>query len=211
MTQQQKDFFNLIKPGAVDLYYKYGILPSLTISQAILESGWGTSVLATQANNLFGIKWSSDSGFDKFLKQTTDFKNNEWIIVEAYFRKYNTIEESLEDYGAFLQKPRYAKVLTATDYKEAAYEVWQAGYATDPMYPEKLTEFIERYELYAIDNLVKRIKDYVQISDWAKSSVLTAVEKGIMIGDDQGLFNPAVPITRQEMAVVASRLLDMLS
>jgi hypothetical protein len=52
------------------------------------------------------------------------------------------------------------------------------------------------------------IKDYEDISDWAKGSVLVAVDSGVMIGDDQGQFKPKDYITRQEIAVVLSRLLD---
>ena len=56
-----------------------------------------------------------------------------------------------------------------------------------------------------------KIKDYDNISDWAKEAVLNVYEKGIMLGDDQGNFNPKAPITRQEVAVIIDRLLKKTS
>lgn len=154
MTKKQKEFIEQIKPGSILTYVKYNVLPSLTLAQAVLESNWGTSELAINANNLFGIKWSKDCGFDYYLKKTKEYVNNKWITVEAYFRKYKDINESIEDYGVFLTKPRYAKVLTSKDYKEAANEVWRAGYATDPNYPSKLCSLIEKYKFYEVDDMV---------------------------------------------------------
>lgn len=212
MTQDQKDFINLIKPGAIEIYYKYNILPSLTIAQAILESAWGTSTLVTEANNLFGTKWVEGSGYDYVVKSTKEYSNNQWITIEAKFRKYDNINDSIIDHAKLLQKPQYAKVLATKDYKEAAYEVWKAGYATDPSYPQKIIERIELYELYKIDEEVLykiNIKDFDQVANWAKDAVKMVVDAGIMIGDDQGYFNPLQPCTRQELAVVVSRLLKL--
>jgi hypothetical protein len=55
---------------------------------------------------------------------------------------------------------------------------------------------------------IGKIKDYDDIADWAKGSVLKAVDSGIMIGDDQGRFRPKELITRQEVAVIIDRLLN---
>jgi flagellum-specific peptidoglycan hydrolase FlgJ len=55
----KREFINLVRDGAVKGYTVFRILPSLTIAQAILESGWGSSKLSQKANNLFGIKASS--------------------------------------------------------------------------------------------------------------------------------------------------------
>lgn len=209
MTQKQKDFIDQVKQGAISTYWEYKVLPSLTIAQAILESAWGTSTLATQANNLFGIKWTEGCGYEYVTKQTKEYVNNQWITIDAKFRKYNSVDESILDHALLLQKARYSKVLEAKDYKKAATEVWKAGYATDPDYPQKLINLIEEYELYKIDEEVMiNIKDIDQIADWAKDAVLNVINAGIMIGDDQGRFNPQAPITRQEVAVIVYRLLQ---
>jgi len=212
MTQKQKDFIDIVKPGAISTYREYKVLPSLTIAQAILESAWGTSVLATQANNLFGIKWTEGCGYEYVTKQTKEYVNNQWITINAKFRKYSSVDESILDHAVLLQKSRYSKVLVAKDYKEAATEVWKAGYATDPNYPQKLISLIEEHGLYKIDEeALINIKDLDQVASWAKDSVLNVVQAGIMIGDDTGKFNPKAPITRQEVAVIVDRLLKKTS
>jgi flagellum-specific peptidoglycan hydrolase FlgJ len=155
VTQKQKDFINLIKPGAILAYVKYKVLPSLTLAQGILESAWGESILATQAYNFFGIKWQDGCGYNYVIKPTQEYSNNKWITIDGYFRKYKSIEEGIKDHGKFLTKSRYAKVLTAKDYIEATNEIWKAGYATDPNYSSKLQSYIKKYKLYEVDNMVK--------------------------------------------------------
>ena len=93
------EFIESIEQQAYENYKKYGILPSITIGQAILESGWGKSQLALDHNNLFGIKadnrWSGDIA-------TMVTKENYSDEIEASFRKYASKAESIEDHGLFL-------------------------------------------------------------------------------------------------------------
>ena len=56
IRQQHEEFIQSIAPAAVNSSHNYGILPSITIAQAILESDWGQSQLASNYHNLFGIK-----------------------------------------------------------------------------------------------------------------------------------------------------------
>lgn len=55
---KSQNFIESVAQGAINGWTKYGVLPSVTVAQAILESGWGQSALSTQAHNLFGIKGS---------------------------------------------------------------------------------------------------------------------------------------------------------
>ena len=124
----------------------YGIPASITLAQGILESAAGTSRLAVQANNHFGIKCHNDWSGEKIYHN--DDKNNEC------FRKYEYAEQSFIDHSQFLKdRPRYSFLfeLDKTDYKAWAKGLKQAGYATDPNYPKRLIELIERYELYKYD------------------------------------------------------------
>lgn len=124
----------------------YGIPASITLAQGILESAAGTSRLAVQANNHFGIKCHNDWSGEKIYHN--DDKNNEC------FRKYEHAEESFIDHSQFLKdRARYSFLfeLDKTDYKAWAKGLKQAGYATDPNYPKRLIELIERYELYKYD------------------------------------------------------------
>lgn len=54
-------------------------------------------------------------------------------------------------------------------------------------------------------------KDINNVSAWAKESVLTVEELGLMNGDDLGNFNPKNNLTREEFAVVINNLLEYLS
>lgn len=56
MTQEQKKFIERVGALAAADMQKSGVLASLTIAQAILESGWGKSGLTVKGNALFGIK-----------------------------------------------------------------------------------------------------------------------------------------------------------
>ena len=58
---EQAVFLGQLYEGAKETYLHYGILPSVTAAQAILESDWGRSQLARECCNLFGIK--ADSGW----------------------------------------------------------------------------------------------------------------------------------------------------
>lgn len=124
----------------------YGIPASITLAQGILESAAGTSRLAVQANNHFGIKCHNDWSGEKIYHD--DDKRNEC------FRKYERAEESFIDHSQFLKdRARYSFLfeLDKTDYIAWAKGLKQAGYATDPNYPNRLITLIEKYELYEYD------------------------------------------------------------
>ena len=162
----RQEFINRIKDGAIRGWNDYKVLPSLTIAQAILETGWGKSAIG---NNIFGIKADSNWKGKKKLVRTHEYVNGQKIYVDAYFRDYNSIYESLEDRFKFLQKPRYSKVIGEKDYKEACTEIQKAGYATDPNYPSKLINIIEQYKLYEYDKEALKPPKYAS-SEWARES-----------------------------------------
>lgn len=151
MGFNMQDFIDKVLPGAIKGYLEHNILPSLTIAQAILESNSGKSQLAKKGNNLFGIKADSRWTGKKINFPTKEFIKGKEITVNAYFRAYDSFAESVEDHSKFLLTKRYEKVRTSKDYKEAAHEIWKAGYATDPDYPGKLIGIIKQYELYKYD------------------------------------------------------------
>ncbi|WP_281298173.1 glucosaminidase domain-containing protein [Flavobacterium limnophilum] len=133
----------------------YGIPASIILAQGILESAAGQSKLASTANNHFGIKCYKD-----WKGETT---NHDDDAIQECFRKYKTPQESYQDHADILSKrTRYATLfsLKKGDYKAWAKGLKAAGYATDPNYPEKLINYIERYHLDQYDNLVLG-KDYV--------------------------------------------------
>ena len=156
INQNQSHFLSAIKQGAMD-GAKEGILPSITAAQAILESGWGSSELAKAPNNnLFGIKDSEDWHGEIVTVPTQEYLNGDYITVNATFRKYASWNDSVVDHAKFFtstewRKDNYRKVVNETDYRIAAQELKNAGYATDPSYPGKLIRLIEAYKLYEWD------------------------------------------------------------
>ena len=98
-------FLNTIYPGAIQTFRFSGILPSITASQAILESDWGRSSLAQECHNLFGIK--ADPGWkgEKKAYITNEYdKEGNLYTVTAFFRKYDSYTDSLKDHGKFFQE-----------------------------------------------------------------------------------------------------------
>ena len=145
-TQQQKEFLSRIIPLAKADMKKTKILASLTIAQAILESGWGTSALARKSNNLFGIK-----GNGKNYK-TFEYINGKRVDIVDSFKVYPDWETSVADHsGLFLRLSRYQNLIGERDYKKACRKVYEDGYATAPNYTEALIKIIEQYKLYEHD------------------------------------------------------------
>lgn len=154
-TQAQKDFIARVGALASADMKQSGVLASLSVAQAILESGWGTSVLAVNANALFGIKadarWNGKT-YGIATKECYDGVN--FIMVNAKFRAYSNWEQSIADHSAFLlASSRYAAVIGERDYKKACAAIQKAGYATDPSYAARLIKLIETYGLTAYDKI----------------------------------------------------------
>lgn len=90
IDSEKMAFIESISEGAISNYNKYGILPSITMAQAILESGWGNSELAVTHNNLFGIK--ADLRWNGAVATIVTNENYNDATV-ANFRKYDSINE----------------------------------------------------------------------------------------------------------------------
>lgn len=148
----KKEFINSVKDGALKGYADYRILPSLTIAQAILESGWGSSQLSVRAKNLFGIKAFSNWRGDKITLPTTEWYGDRKQVINADFRAYESFNESIEDHSKLIANARYKPVRECSDYKEACRKIYECGYATDPTYPEKLIRIIQENKLSEFDN-----------------------------------------------------------
>lgn len=131
------------------------LLPSPTLAQAIIESAYGTSSLATQGNALFGIKADSRWSGKVITKDTKEcYDGINLVPTVACFRAYDSWEESIIDHSNFLlQNKRYANLVGVRDYKTYCQLIKQDGYATSPTYAETLINCIERYNLAKYDVL----------------------------------------------------------
>ena len=142
-----KEYVDQWKNVAVEQMLAYKIPASITMAQAILESGSGNSALALKANNHFGIKCHGWKG--KKMYKDDDAK-------DECFRAYQTAEESFKDHSLFLEKnSRYdfLFIYEQSDYKSWAKGLKKAGYATNPKYPRLLIDIIEKYNLQELDQL----------------------------------------------------------
>lgn len=149
---KQRDFIKRICRGAIEGWRKYKILPSVTMAQAIIESGWGDSGLTAVSNNLFGIKANGWTG-KTVDYPTREFVNGEYISVVDTFRAYDSLDESMADHGAFLAgQERYRNIIGVTDYKTVCRLLQSDGYATSPDYAETLVSVIKQYVLAAYDS-----------------------------------------------------------
>ena len=128
-----------------------GVPASVTVAQAILESNWGQSQLSTRANNLFGIKASR--GMPSITMPTWEVLNGKNVTVQAPFRAYNSLQESIDDHAQFFHRnSRYARALAVkADPRAFARAIHAAGYATDPAYADKLITLMDRHNLYRFD------------------------------------------------------------
>lgn len=128
-----------------------GILASVTVAQAILESNWGKSLLSAQYNNYFGIKKGSSWDGATVTLPTSEVVDGVTIKVKAQFRVYDSPLDSLKDHSRILSASRYSGVIGETNYRKAITIIKEGGYATDPGYVDKVCKIIEQYGLTRFD------------------------------------------------------------
>lgn len=144
-------YIDQYKELAILKMYQYKIPASITLAQGVFESACGTSRLARDGKNHFGIKchkeWTGD---------TVRIDDDE---LQECFRKYERVEDSYNDHSLFLtSRPRYAGLfqLNVMDYKAWARGLKAAGYATNPKYADRLIDLIERFNIAQWDTLCQQ-------------------------------------------------------
>jgi LysM repeat protein len=146
VSQSRQEYIAKYHDFAIEEMNSTGIPASITLAQALLESGDGNSTLARNANNHFGIKCHNDWN-GRTYRHDDDRKRE-------CFRKYNSVVDSYRDHSEFLKgKSRYAFLfkLDPADYKGWSRGLKQAGYATNPKYARLLIGIIEDNRLYMYD------------------------------------------------------------
>lgn len=147
VSQRAREFVAEVWPHAVDASRKTGIPPHFMVAQAALETGWGEKQLrnadGSPSYNLFNIKAGSGWGGSTTELEVTEYAGERTYRENARFRSYASYAESFGDYARLMSSsPRYAGVRGQTDAAGFARGLQQAGYATDPMYADKLTRII---------------------------------------------------------------------
>lgn len=137
------EFLEKLAPYAKQAADQAGIAPESVLAQAALETGWGRHVIANgegSTNNLFNIKADHRWQGEAARTRTTEYYDGQPQKENAFFRAYNSVAESFNDYVDFLQSnPRYQNALSVgADAHQFVEELQEAGYATDPSYARKL-------------------------------------------------------------------------
>ena len=147
-----EEFVDFIASAARIDYDRSGILPSVTVAQAILESGWGNSSIG---NNVFGIKCGTDWTGKRINCATSEqAANGSYYGIRADFRDYDSVLEGVGDHNDLLNGDRYITVKNAcnnNDPYEACRQLQNCGYATSQSYASKLISLIKDYNLTQYD------------------------------------------------------------
>lgn len=151
-------FLDYTKKIARREFLRTDLSGAITTAQAILESGWGQSVPVDKytgkfSNNLFGIKGSASNGTVTIT--TTEVYNNVRYTVDDKFRAYKSADESFRDHTElFFSKKWYTpfRKVMFND-QRGVYAIKRCGYATDPSYPAKLKQIIDKYNLKELDKV----------------------------------------------------------
>lgn len=175
-----------------------GVLASITIAQAILESGWGKSELAVQANNFFGMKiclsgntWKSVwDGKSKYTKLSPEHDTyGKQYMKESDFRSYESVSDSIRDHSLYLtgamkgRSLRYSGLAGEKDYRKGIQIIKNGGYATDVNYVSKVCKIIEQYGLAEFDVEGNKLKiiDKIATKNPCYKSGNTITPKGGML------------------------------
>ena len=193
----QQAFIGAIAPGAVAAQRKYGVPTSVTIAQAIVESGWGESQLATQDHNLFGIKGTGPAGSDP--QQTWEYVNGQQVTSTSQFRVYHNTAQSIDDHGRLLAtSPYYRKPMADRRNPDAFAAALTGVYATDLDYGAKLISLMKRYDLYRYDALSPAPGPPIQHAAGAKPAVTIGADSNPGVtncaGTRAAAINPGIAI-----------------
>lgn len=154
-TLSEQQFVQKILEDVKRISKQYGLFTSVSLAQAIIESGCGNSSLSKKYNNLFGVK--ADSGWtgQRVRLSTKEDEGGANITIMADFRVYPNWGDSIEDHAKFLRNnSTYSShgVFSATSYEQQAHALQAAGYATDRNYAAELIAMIKGYKLDQYDN-----------------------------------------------------------
>jgi len=146
-------FIALFGPVAQASMKETGVPASVTLAQAILETGWGKSSIGN-AKNLFGIKGTGPAGTT--VVNTQECYDGTYVTIKDGFRMYHSWQESIDDHAHLVSNGRYKSAWDAYqanhDADAFARGIHQAGYATSPTYASDLISLMKQYNLYEWDN-----------------------------------------------------------
>lgn len=153
-TATAKSFIAHIAPLMQAEAQKRGYkIVSTAIAQAVIEGAAGTSVLAKNYHNHFGLKCGKSwKGASVNLKTKEEYKVGTLTTIKDNFRAYANDEEGVKGYYDFISTSRYANLKTANTPAEYAYRLKIDGYATSSTYVNTLVSTVNKYDLQKYDS-----------------------------------------------------------
>ena len=132
----------------------YGIMVhSPIIAQAILESGWGRSTLASEYNNYFGLKCGGAwNGKSVNMATQEEYEVGVMTDIRDNFRVFDSMEDGVKGYFDFINYSRYSNLKGVTDPEEYCRLIKEDGYATSSTYVDSLLRVIYDNNLTRFDN-----------------------------------------------------------
>lgn len=151
MNTTQTAFLNMIVPLVQQYAQAYGhneCAVAAVIAQAIIESGWGKSTLASRYHNYFGMKCGS-TWAGKSVNMTTkeEYQAGVLTTIKDNFRVYDSPEEGVKGYFEFVKAGRYSNLLSAMTTRVYLEFIRQDGYATSSTYVENCMNVVNTYDL----------------------------------------------------------------
>ncbi len=147
ISESSRDFVNRVWPHAVDAAKTLGVPPHFLVAHSALESGWGKSEIrapdGSPTYNIFGVKAGRSWQGASVEVQTTEYVDGVAQSTRESFRAYGSYGEAFQDYANLLRgSSRFSNVVGQQDGMQFARALQQSGYATDPLYAEKLGRII---------------------------------------------------------------------
>jgi len=158
LTVEQTAFLNTMAGPAMKNFVESKVPASVTIAQAILESGWGKGAIPRTANNFYGAKCSPGNVPGPIATGCLSFPTRECSATRCWdalgsFKVFASVLDSTRDHARILTtNKRYAAAFGyTTDPNRFAAEVHKAGYASDPKYTDALVAIMVKFDLYRYD------------------------------------------------------------
>ena len=148
---------------------------STVIAQAIIEGAAGTSSLAKNYHNHFGMKCGSSwKGKSVNLKTKEEYTTGVLTTIKDNFRVYDNDYDGIEGYYDFISSKRYANLKNAANYRQYAEYLKADGYATSSTYVNTLCETVKKYNLWTYDKEITR--EYFPKYDGSSDSIIDALD-----------------------------------
>lgn len=155
-----KEFIEVIAKYVIKYANDYGIkVHSPIIAQAILESGWGGSTLASKYNNFFGLKCGGSwKGKSVNMATKEEYTVGTLTDIRANFRVYDSIEDGVKGYFEFINYSRYSNLKGVEEPEEYCRRIKADGYATSSTYVTNLMRVIRDNNLTRFDGTQENVE-----------------------------------------------------